>query len=72
MTGPAISFKVLILNVLWYARVDSNHRPFAPEAKWVHLSCLFPARFGRLTCVFAAHSALIVGVAGGALAGGLR
>ena len=23
---------LLNLNDLWYARVDSNHRPFAPEA----------------------------------------
>ncbi len=61
---------------MWYARVDSNHRPFAPEAKQAQLNCLFPARFGRLKRLFAAHSALIVGgivgVAGGALAGGLR
>ena len=64
------------MNDLWYARVDSNHRPFAPEAKWVQLCCLFPARFDWLKRLFAVHSALIVGVivgvAGGALAGGLR
>jgi hypothetical protein len=38
----------------------------------VQLSCLFPARLGRLKRLVAAHSALIVGVivgvAGGALA----
>src|ERR1017187_9431693 len=50
--------------------------PFAPEAKQAQLSCLFPARFDRLKRLFAAHSApivgVIVGVAGGASAGGLR
>ena len=43
-------------------RNDLRLGAFAPEAKWVQLSCLFPARFDRLQRLFAAHSALIVGV----------
>ena len=60
--------QTMILNTLWYARVDSNHRPFAPEANAIHVSCLFFDGFDRqTTSVFGSSGAYCGGNCGGSL-----